>query len=271
MPASSPAPSTGRRDGAGLREGPVTGGAALGPAAVRVADWLAAQTTADYPLIVGVTGSVAVGKSTLSAALAQRLGRGRHVEVISTDGFLLSNEELAARGLTHRKGFPESYNAQLLSAVLQRARWGAVRVPGYSHAHYDIDPRLARTINRPEILLVEGLGLAPSPNMPSLSRHLDALIYIDASEEDLEAWFTERFMRLWEEAEQDPASFYAQFRTMTQPEALAFARRVWTAINIPNLRDHIVHARDVADIVIHKARDHTASVERIASRLRACV
>lgn len=203
-------------------------------------------------LVVGVTGSVAAGKSTLCAGLKAALEPARRVEVVSTDGFLFSNAVLAGRGTLMRKGYPETYDAEGLAAALAAARAGPVTVPGYSHVIYDIDPSLARVVARPDILIVEGLGLTPRP------AGLDLLIYLDAEEADLEDWFAARFMDFWRAAEFDPASFYARFRSMSEAEADAFARaRVWTQMNLPNLREHIILARDEADIVVRKRADHS--------------
>jgi type I pantothenate kinase len=208
-------------------------------------------------LVVGVTGSVAVGKTTFCTALAGAFGPARRVEVISTDGFLLPNDTLTARGLIMRKGFPESYDVDLMSAVLTGARHGPASVPGYSHVTYDRARDLDRTIERPDILLVEGLGLAGS----HINGLFDLLVYLDAAEADLEAWFVTRFMSLWRAAETDPTSFYTRFRAMGEPDAEAFARQVWTMINLPNLRDHIAPVREAADVVITKAADHSMRIE----------
>lgn len=207
--------------------------------------------------IVGLTGSVAAGKSTLAAAISAALQPSLRVELIATDGFLLPNATLEARGLLWRKGFPESYDARRLHDVLESARHGEVRVPVYSHSLYDIDPTQTRRIDRPDILLVEGLGLAPTVEGRCAIDALDSLLYLDASEADLEHWFLERFMALWRAAADDPASFYNNFRHMSEAQALAFARStVWEGVNLPNLRDHIVSARPRADILVRKARDH---------------
>ena len=203
-------------------------------------------------LVVGVTGSVAAGKSTLCAGLKAALEPARRVEVVSTDGFLFPNAVLAERGTLMRKGYPETYDAEGLAAALAAVREGPVTVPGYSHVIYDIDPSLTRVVARPDILIVEGLGLTPRP------AGLDLLIYLDAGEADLEDWFAARFMDFWRAAESDPASFYARFRSMSEAEADAFARvRVWTQMNLPNLREHIVLAREEADIVVRKRADHS--------------
>lgn len=203
-------------------------------------------------LVVGVTGSVAAGKSTLCAALRAALEPALRVEVVSTDGFLFSNAVLSERGVLMRKGYPETYDVEGLAAALEGVRSGPVTVPGYSHVIYDIDPALSRDVAAPDILIVEGLGLTPRP------RGLDLLVYFDADEAHLEEWFAARFMDFWRAAETDPTSFYARFRAMTAPEAEAFARSmVWAQMNLPNLREHIVKARDEADIVVRKQADHS--------------
>ena len=221
---------------------------------------LASSTSPGETLLVGVTGSVAVGKSTLVAALKDALPP--RTETVSTDGFLLPNAVLAQRDLLLRKGYPESYDTDALFAALAAARHGPVTVPGYSHAIYDVDPALARTIDRPDIFILEGLGFAPLPDGRRAGDQLDTLIYLDANEADLETWYVARFLGFWRAAETDPTSFYAQFRTMAEPEAEAFARHVWHAINLPNLREHIVRARDSADIVVRKDADHGLELVR---------
>jgi type I pantothenate kinase len=237
--------------------------------AALIADVLAECATPSETLIVGITGSVAAGKSTFCASIADHLRSTMRVEIVSTDGFLLSNAELAERGLLLRKGYPESYDANLLSGALQRARWGAVCAPGYSHTTYDRAADLDRTIDRPDILLVEGLGLSPTGKQRDPSAFLDLLIYIDAKEQDLETWFVRRFMSLWSEAETNPGSFYARFRTMTKTEADAFARQIWAGINLPNLREHIAPARQHADLLITKSANHDMQLAIPAFRANA--
>ena len=224
--------------------------------ATLIADVLAECATPGETLVVGVTGSVASGKTTFCTSIADHLRSTMRVEIVSTDGFLLPNSELADRGLLLRKGYPESYNLNLLSGALQRARWGPVRAPGYSHTTYDRAAELDRTIDRPDIVLVEGLGLSPTGKQRDPSAFLDLLIYIDASEQDLEAWFVRRFMNLWRDAETNGSSFYARFRTMSETEADGFAHQVWAGINLPNLREHIAPARQHADLLISKSANH---------------
>jgi type I pantothenate kinase len=213
--------------------------------------------------IIGLTGSVAAGKSTLAEGLATELAPRLRVEIVQTDGFLLPNHELETRGLTLRKGYPESYDIANLVHTLQAARLRPVRIPGYSHSLYDVDLALSRMIDRPDLILAEGLGFAPASGDSRVHHALDGLVYLDATDEDLEHWFIERFMTLWHAAEQDPSSFYAQFRTLSEPEARDFARTVaWRRINLPNLRQHIVRARPLADILIEKSRNHSLRLVR---------
>ncbi len=235
--------------------------AALPVTIADVAARLAARMRPGAVTVIGVTGSVAAGKSTLCAALAETMAPQR-VDTVSTDGFLLPSATLDAQGLTLLKGYPQSYDIDALFAALTQARVGATTFPTYSHVTYDVDPALARTIARPDLLLIEGLGLSPLPDGRNANDHLDALIYIDASEEDLETWFLHRFMGFWRAAEHDPASFYARFRTLSEPDAETFARGVWARINLPNLREHIIRARDGADIVLRKHLDHTLTLAR---------
>jgi type I pantothenate kinase len=226
-----------------------------------IAERIAARRGGAGPYLVGVTGSVASGKSTFAGQLAAALAAGgAEVEIACTDGFLMANAALDAKGILGRKGFPESYDMAALRAALAAVRSGSADFPGYSHVIYDIDPALVRRLGPRDVLIVEGLALHEG----AAALGLDALIYLDADEAHLEGWFTERLIGLWRAAEHDPASFYTQFRHFTEPQARDFAVRVWQAINLPNLREHIVKARDVAELVVSKGEDHAilAVVER---------
>jgi type I pantothenate kinase len=216
--------------------------------------------------VVGVTGAVASGKSTFSRILSSRLlawPERPNVELVCTDGFLLPNATLDVIGLTARKGFPESYDVLALRGALAEVRVGGAAFPGYSHILYDIDPALARRISAPDILIIEGLSL--DIDRGADRRLLDALIYLDAEERDIESWFIDRFMGFWDAAEHDPASFYARFRGLRRDEAIAMARTVWTHVNLPNLREHIIGAREIADIVVRKRADHTIEAIELAA------
>jgi type I pantothenate kinase len=226
-----------------------------------LATLLADRASPGEVLVVGLTGSVAAGKSTLCEALQARMALALQVEVVATDGFLFPNAVLAQRDLSLRKGFPESYDTQSIIAAIAAVRAGPTAFPGYSHVTYDVDP-VTRIVDKPDILILDGLGLAPQSDGPSVKDALDLLIYLDADEGDLERWFVQRFLTFWRAAQDDPTSFYAQFLAMSEPQVDSFARMVWNGINLPNLRDHIVRAQDVADVVIHKGADHGLSLVR---------
>jgi type I pantothenate kinase len=225
---------------------------------VAVAALLRERRPAAGPYIVAVTGSVAAGKSTFAAALQAQIAawpERPRVELVCTDGFLLPNAALETLGILGRKGFPETYDVAGLRRALSDIRRGPAAFPAYSHTIYDIDPALTRTIDPPDVLIVEGLCLHIDRAGES-GLLVDELIYLDAEEDHIESWFSGRFMALWEAAEHDPASFYARFRHMSAEATRSFARMVWTSINLPNLRDHIAAAREKADIVVRKGKDH---------------
>ena len=196
-----------------------------------------------------------MGKSTLSAALKARIEvwpQAPKVELAGTDGFLLSNAALERAGLTARKGFPESYDTDALREALADVRRGPATFPGYSHLIYDVDAALARRLDRPDVLIIEGLGI-------SRATPVDVLIYLDADEGDLEAWFVTRFMEFWQAGLIDAGSFYARFAHLDREAATRLAHTVWTTINLPNLRE-------LADIVVRKGRGH--QIETIVVRDR---
>lgn len=216
---------------------------------------IATQRRPGETQVVGITGSVAVGKTTLARQIGEALPMDLKVDIVSTDGFLKPNFVLEAEGLSMRKGFPESYDRAALAAALAGLKSGPVTVPAYSHTSYDVDPTAARTISGADVVLVEGLGLAP--DVGGQRPPLDLLLYIDAAEDDIIAWFLARFMGLWEAAGTDPTSFYARFRHMSADEARQFALSVWNGINRPNWLEHIARAKPVADIVVVKTLDHS--------------
>lgn len=216
-----------------------------------VLDALAPLRPASGPFIVGVTGSVAVGKSTFASQLQARLDGA---ELVCSDGFLHPNAKLEELGSLARKGVPDTYDHPALAAALAAIRTGPAIFPTHSHVTYDIDPLLARRLKPPPVLIVEGLTLRdPATGPASL---LDALIYLEADEADLERWYVARFLELWEAAETDPTSFYARFRHMDRDQTDALARTVWRQVNLKTLHDHIVHARPRADLIVSKGPDH---------------
>ncbi|MEM7327789.1 MAG: type I pantothenate kinase [Pseudomonadota bacterium] len=211
-------------------------------------------------LVIALTGSVASGKSTLARHLDQVLSADLDVQTVSTDGFLFPTEYLREHGLFQRKGFPETYDRDAMQAAIASIRQGATDFPGYSHITFDPEPELTRRLEPVQILIIEGLGFQPRVDQISAAHDPDLLIYLDADLAHIETWFLERFLRFWKAAETDPTSFYAQFRHMTEPELLAFAKSVWAAINLPNLENHILPLRDHADLVVKKDADHAIEI-----------
>lgn len=226
---------------------------------------------AKVPYIIGLGGSVAVGKSTTARLLQALLGRWPttpRVDLITTDGFLLPNAVLRAEGLMERKGFPESYDTKALLRFLSDVKAGKrhVRAPVYSHLVYDIVEGETVDIDRPDILIVEGLNVLQSSrpsmigrNLPFVSDFFDFSIYVDADEELIHDWYVERFMRLRETAFRDPASFFHRYATLSEGEALKVANRLWGRINLPNLIENILPTRQRADLVLTKGEDHSIS------------
>ncbi len=233
------------------------------------------EPTAKVPYIIGVAGSVAVGKSTTSRILQALLSRWPdhpHVELVTTDGFLHPNAVLEERGLMDRKGFPESYDVATLLRFVAEVKSGAdaVSAPVYSHLTYDIMPGETITVARPDILIVEGLNVlqtgAGRPGEPQVfvSDFFDFSLYVDADEEHIESWYLERFHTLRRTAFRDRASYFRRYAEMSADQADAFARRIWEEVNGRNLVENVLPTRTRADLILHKGADH--SVEQVHLR-----
>ncbi|UYM24051.1 type I pantothenate kinase [Streptomyces albus] len=220
------------------------------------------------PFVIGVAGSVAVGKSTVARLLQALLARWPEhprVELVTTDGFLLPMAELRARGLTARKGFPESYDRRALTRFVAdiKVSKDKVTAPVYSHLVYDIVPDRRLTVNRPDILIVEGLNVL-QPALPGkdgrtrvgLADHFDFSVYVDARPEDIERWYLNRFRKLRATAFQDPSSYFRRYTQVSEEEALDYARSTWRTINLPNLVENVAPTRGRANLVIRKGPDH---------------
>jgi len=237
------------------------------PLSARLHELSATRRAQARPYIIGVGGSVAVGKSTFARALSETVAawpEKPQILGLATDGFLLPNAILAARGLSLRKGFPESFDVVAMRAAIGAVRTGnPVEVPRYSHVTYDIDPSGPQRIDRPDILILDGLHLAAIEHYYE-TRLIDSLIFLDASEEVIESWFTARLLPLMVDGRDDPLSFYYAFRGMSDADRTAFAARVWREINLPNLRQHIVRDREAADFVVFLNPDH--SVHSVTQR-----
>jgi type I pantothenate kinase len=237
-----------------------------------VTDTFLGHLPPQVPYVIGIAGSVAVGKSTTARILQELLSRWPahpRVELVTTDGFLYPTRELEARGLMGRKGFPESYDTRRLVEFLSAVKAGEAEVaaPVYSHVRYDVTDE-QQVVRQPEIVIVEGLNvLQPAASAELVvSDFFDFTIYVDADEDDIARWFLERLQAFRSTVFNDPSSFFHQYAGMTDAEVEAFAREVWSSINGVNLHENILPTRARAQLVLSKGPDHR--VRRVLLRRR---
>ena len=220
------------------------------------------KAQANRPFIIGISGSVAVGKSTTSRLLQlllQRTFPKAKVDMVTTDGFLFPNQVLIDKGILNRKGFPESYDMPLLLNFLDTVKNGGdVNIPVYSHEIYDIVPGLTQEIRQPNFLIVEGINVFQNPINQRLymSDYFDFSLYIDAEVNNIESWYLERFQTLLELARKDENNYYHRFTKFSKDEALSLAQKTWRDINLVNLENYIEPTRSRAELILHKGDNH---------------
>jgi type I pantothenate kinase len=228
------------------------------------------------PYIIGLAGSVAVGKSTtarLLQALLSRWPNTPRVALVATDGFLFPNAILEREGLMQKKGFPESYDMRAMVDFLSEVKSGAAvaKAPVYSHLTYDLVAGEYDVVERPDILILEGLNVLQTSrarvhgnDTPVVSDFFDFSIYVDADAEIVESWYVERFLKLRETAFRDPQSYFRRYADLGDDEAERIARDIWRTINLPNLTQNILPTRPRADLILRKGRSHR--IEEVALR-----
>lgn len=221
------------------------------------------QKSRHVPYIIGIAGSVAVGKSTTARLLKVLMNHffpERRIEMLTTDGFLYSTAELKKRGLVTRKGFPESYDMKALITFLNDVKSGKelMEVPVYSHKNYDIVPDEVQVIERPDVLIIEGINTLqlPSSEQIYVSDFTDFSIYVDARPKLVEEWYLERFKALLKLAKDDPDNYYHSYTKVPIESAVESAKNIWYSVDLPNLEDYILPTRSRADMIIHKGEQH---------------
>lgn len=234
-------------------------------------------TAARAPYLIGLAGSVAVGKSTTARIMQALLGRWPDhpkVDLVATDGFLYPRYILEERGILQRKGFPESYDLRALITFLSKIKAGErdVTVPVYSHLTYDIVPGQFQTVDQPDVLIVEGLNILQAGDPSSPPQHLfpsdffDFTVYVDAEVGDIRRWYVERFFALRKTAFQDPSSYFHRYAELTDDDAETVAASIWHDINEPNLIENILPTRERAQLILEKAPDHSVQSVRLQKR-----
>ena len=238
--------------------------------------FLSLSNVAKTPFVIGIAGSVAVGKSTTARILKELLSRwpsSPKVDLVTTDGFLHPNAVLQRENLMQRKGFPESYDTGAILRFLAAIKAGQpnVKAPSYSHLVYDVLPNEYKIVDRPDILIFEGINVLQSRDLPAggkivpmVSDFFDFSIYIDADESRIHDWYVTRFLRLRETAFRDPHSFFHRYASISEEEALTIAEGLWENINLKNLRENILPTRPRADLILRKGNNHL--IEQVALR-----
>jgi type I pantothenate kinase len=231
------------------------------------------EGTGRTPYVIGVAGSVAVGKSTTSRLLRELIARWPatpKVELVTTDGFLYPNSELERRGLMGRKGFPESYDRRALLRFVAQVKAGVpeVRAPVYDHVTYDIVPDEQVVLTKPDVLIVEGLNVlqparSASRSNVAVSDYFDFSIYVDARTPDVRRWYIERFLALRSTAFAQPGAYFGRYAGLTDDEAVGIAGQIWDDINAPNLEQNIVPTRARAALVLRKDANHRITQVRL--------